>query len=152
MTYENLKVAASRQKKAYEKGLKPRSFDPGELVWRWYPPLAYVKLGLGWTGPYKVIDKITSVTYRIENQSSLKRIVVHVDHLKKYFGEEETYDSSESIVHDSSNIDNDMNIIEPSVTTHVSDETVRCSTPGEITPYQTRVGRRVKPKIIFSPD
>ena len=151
VAYENLKVAASRQKKAYEKGLKPRSFDSGELVWRWYPPLANVKLGLGWTGPYKVLSKITSVTYKIEKLSSLKQIVVHVDHLKKYYGEESD-DSLESNAHDSSNMDNDVNIIEPSVTTQVFEEVISCSTPVEVTPYQTRVGRKVKPKIIFSPE
>jgi hypothetical protein len=57
-----LNISASRQKKAYDKGLKPRSFQKNNLVWRWYPPLANAKLGLGWTGPYKVISKISSVS------------------------------------------------------------------------------------------
>ncbi|CAC5414061.1 unnamed protein product [Mytilus coruscus] len=42
------------------------------------------KLGLGWTGPYKVIKKITDLTYRIQKDTSAKQLVVHVDHLKPY--------------------------------------------------------------------
>ncbi|CAC5389605.1 unnamed protein product [Mytilus coruscus] len=41
-------------------------------------------LGLGWTGPYKGIKKITDLTYRIQKDTSTKQLVVHVDHLKPY--------------------------------------------------------------------
>jgi hypothetical protein len=61
-------------------GLKPRSFEKNILVWRWYPPLANAKLGLGWTGPYEVLSKISSVTYQIEHVKTMKRLIVHVDH------------------------------------------------------------------------
>ena len=36
--FENLKVAASRQKKNYDRGFKPGSYQVGQWVWRWYPP------------------------------------------------------------------------------------------------------------------
>ncbi|CAC5376954.1 unnamed protein product [Mytilus coruscus] len=63
---------------------KIRSFEENSFVWRWYPPEANKKLGLGWTGPYKVIKKITDLTYRIQKDTSTKQLVVHVDHLKPY--------------------------------------------------------------------
>jgi hypothetical protein len=34
-------------KKNYDRGVKLRSFDPGDFVWRWYPQKADQKLGLG---------------------------------------------------------------------------------------------------------
>ena len=83
---ENLKRAAVEQKKYYDRGLKPRHFSQGDYVWRWYPPTAGAKLALGWIGPYKVIEKITEVTYRIQKTPDSSCIVVHVDHLKRYEG------------------------------------------------------------------
>ena len=38
--YQNLQRAALRQKKDYDRGIKPRTFDAGISVWRWYPPKA----------------------------------------------------------------------------------------------------------------
>ncbi|CAG2247528.1 unnamed protein product [Mytilus edulis] len=85
---ENLKKAANRQKKHYDRGVKPRSFSEGEFAWRWYPPRANIKFGLGWIGPYLIKRKITSVTYQIQRDPKSKDIVVHVDHLKPYNGRE----------------------------------------------------------------
>ena len=84
--HENLKRAALKQKKYYDRGLKPRQFSEDDYVWRWYPPTAGAKLALGWIGPYKVIKKITEVTYRIQKTPDSSCIVVHVDHLKPYEG------------------------------------------------------------------
>lgn len=46
--------AAFRHKKYYDRGLNPRDFKSGDMVWRWYPPWANLKLGLGWIGPYMI--------------------------------------------------------------------------------------------------
>ena len=43
-------VAASRRKRDYEMGIKPRDYKEGGWIWRWYPPSAGVKLDLGKTG------------------------------------------------------------------------------------------------------
>lgn len=85
---EKLSKAASRQKKHYDRGVKPRSFSEGEFVWRWYPPHANIKFGLGWIGPYLVKRKITCVTYQIQRDPQSKDIVAHVDHLKPFNGRE----------------------------------------------------------------
>ena len=86
MFKKNLQQAAERQKKYYETGLKPREISSEDFVWRWYPPTAGFKLGFGWVGSYKVIDKITDVTYETQKFSGSDYIVVHVDHLKPYEG------------------------------------------------------------------
>ena len=38
----SLKKAASRQKKYYDRGLKPRSYEVGDFIWRFYPPFSNV--------------------------------------------------------------------------------------------------------------
>ena len=80
-TYGNLGLAATSQRRDYERGLKPREFNEGSLVWRWYPPIAAQKLGLGWVGPYLIIKRISYLTYRIQKDKESKALVVHVDHL-----------------------------------------------------------------------
>ena len=37
-----------------------------------------------WTGPYKIINKITDLNYRIESLSTKKNESVHVQRLRKY--------------------------------------------------------------------
>jgi hypothetical protein len=58
LTYEfvnqNLQRTAMRQKKNHDQGVKPRTFEACAFVWRWYPPISGLKLGLGWTGPFLV--------------------------------------------------------------------------------------------------
>ena len=49
---ENLKESAVHQERLYNRRVDIRSYQPGDWVWRWYPPSAKVKLGKGWTGPY----------------------------------------------------------------------------------------------------
>ena len=83
---ENLRQAASKQKKYYDRGMKPREFSESDFVWRWYPPSAGVKLGLGWIRPYKVVKKITDVTYQVQKDPKSPVIVVHIDQLKPYEG------------------------------------------------------------------
>ena len=84
--FKNLNQAASSQTKYYDVGLKVRKYKPNEFVWRWYPHLAGLKLALGWTGPYKVIDKLSSVTYKIQRDPKSKPLVSHLDYLKPYQG------------------------------------------------------------------
>lgn len=33
---------------------------------RWYPPTAKQKLALGWTGPYKVVRKVTDIVHSVQ--------------------------------------------------------------------------------------
>jgi hypothetical protein len=84
--HQNLGISAQRQTQYYDRGLKPREFDIGDWVWRWYLPAISNELGQGWTFPYLVLRKISNVKYEIQLHSQSKPIVVHVDHLKPYQG------------------------------------------------------------------
>lgn len=85
---ENVFKPVSLDKKKYhDENVKIRIFNKGDLVWRWYPLWAKQKLGFGWRGPYRVIKKISTVTYQIQCCKTDVLVVVHVDHLKPYVSE-----------------------------------------------------------------
>ena len=153
MTYQKvaqqLNISATRQKRTYNKGLKPQSFEPADLVWRWYPPTANAKLGLGWVGPYKVLTKVSITTYQIQHQVSNKILVVHVDHLKRCHTEQ-TSQKEQNSPEDKST---DMSEIVISNDERGEGNCENNNLNSEIStsPYRTRVGRTVKPKVIFSP-
>lgn len=60
-TYEfvhtNLEQAAGKKQ-----GSKTKNISKGHYFWRWYHLIARIKLGLGWTGPFKIADKFIDVT------------------------------------------------------------------------------------------
>ena len=58
-------------------------------MYRWYPPAAHGKFGSGWTGPYLVIQRLSDLLYRIQASKRARPKVVHVDHLKKYYFEDD---------------------------------------------------------------
>ena len=49
--------------------------------------MANKKLGLKFIGPYRVIKKLSEVTYEIQAHITGKKKVVHVNHLKPYLSE-----------------------------------------------------------------
>ncbi|CAC5426234.1 unnamed protein product [Mytilus coruscus] len=124
--YDHSGQAAQRQKSYYDRGLKVRKLEPNCWVWRWYPPKRNQTLGLGWTGPYLVIEKITDVTYKIQKSEQTKSIMVHVDHLKPYL----------------ECLNQDVLVSQ-------------ALTPVVYTPERqltkTRIGRTVKPRDVYSP-
>ena len=79
-----LKRQQHYKNKHYDVGHKVRQYSPEHFIWRWYPPLAALKLGLGWTGPYKVLNKLSNVNYKIQRDPETKPIVLHVDDMKPY--------------------------------------------------------------------
>lgn len=62
IAHKIFKKSANRQMSDHNKNAKKRDIFIGKFVWRWYPPRANLKLGLGWTGPYLIIQKITDLT------------------------------------------------------------------------------------------
>ena len=81
---KNLKKAAIRQKKYFDRTSSDREFPVGSWVWWWFPPKGKQKFGRGWTGPYLIIRKMSEITYEIQRQPTSRSRVVHVDSLKKY--------------------------------------------------------------------
>ena len=75
-----LKQDAIHQKRDYDKRASPRCFEPGDFVYRYYPPKASNKYGAKWDGPFKVVRAISSTTYEISTLRGL--LNWHVDYLK----------------------------------------------------------------------
>jgi len=90
---DNLQKAAERQKQYYDLRVKPASHAPGDLVWLWN---ARRKQGRTpkwqrcYTGPYKVVEQIGPVNYRIQRSARSKSFVVHVDKLQPYLNDAQT--------------------------------------------------------------
>jgi transposase InsO family protein len=87
---EELRVAAERRKKTYDVKVKKAEFHVGEWVWYWYPR-RYTKRSHKWqkmyVGPYLIIRAIEPVNFVIQKSPQSKPLVVHVDKLKKCYGE-----------------------------------------------------------------
>lgn len=81
-----LNKSFQRQKKSYDQKQRGREYSVGDWVWRWYPPRANQKLGLGWTGPYLVIGKGGGTSVQIQKDSQAPKIMVHSNDLKPYVG------------------------------------------------------------------
>lgn len=84
---QELARAAERQARHYNRLSGEPAYQIGDWVLLFYKPIANKKLGLKYLGPYKIIRKISEVTYEIEAHASKKRKVVHVNHLKPYMTE-----------------------------------------------------------------
>ena len=78
---ENLKKAARKQAKYFNRKTVPRSFKKGEKVLL-LRPLKHNKLELTWKGPYEIVEKISPYDYRIG--TGQKQKVYHVNLIKKY--------------------------------------------------------------------
>ena len=85
----NLKLAASKQRRMYDRNTMSRTFSKGDWVWlrstqkkKGVTP----KLMTKWVGPYLVIAKLTDVVYRIQMSQRAKPKVIHLNRLKKYEG------------------------------------------------------------------
>ncbi|XP_042416067.1 uncharacterized protein LOC122005181 [Zingiber officinale] len=57
-----------RMRQNYNRRVIPRSFQVGDLVWKRVKPVGDVKkLEAPWTGPFKVIEKLRSGAYYLED-------------------------------------------------------------------------------------
>ena len=68
--------------------------SPASLRGRWYPPKAKEKLGLGWTGPFKVLERIGESAGKIKKSN--KVLAVHQNDIKPYEGREQPGSEGES--------------------------------------------------------
>ncbi|KAK3736572.1 hypothetical protein QZH41_003146 [Actinostola sp. cb2023] len=85
---QNLRGAQCRQKDAFDKGVKGKSYQPGDLMLRYSPQLKTgeaSKFHRQWEGPFVILNRITEVTYQITKESgSRKSTVVHFKNLQPF--------------------------------------------------------------------
>ena len=83
---EHLGKAAERQKHHYDLRVKPKLYQPGDLVWvfqRRRRTGRKLKWERGYTGPYTVVESVGPVNYIIRLSKTAKKVMVHVDKLKR---------------------------------------------------------------------
>ena len=83
---EKLNVQHEKQKEYYNQKVHGKPYSVGYLVWLYYLVVAKgksKKLHHPWLGPYRIIEKLSDVTYWVQHHiNSKKRMVVHFDRLK----------------------------------------------------------------------
>ena len=83
---DHLGTTVERQKEGYNLKVHGKAFEIGDLVWLHNPVVGRgkaTKLHCPWSGPFKIIKKLSAVVYRIQNTRGTrrKRKVVHFDRL-----------------------------------------------------------------------
>lgn len=150
----NLQSRFCRQKRYYDTKFKSRDYQVDGLVFRWYPLEANQKLGLGWIGPYKVIRKISDITYEIERCADNKRKIVHVDHLKPVVLPTEL---NETDAQEMDITELNESTVDIELSNHNIDDADDHSYQKEMetvkmnSPKFSRTGRLIKPPVLFSP-
>ena len=83
---EKLGASHERRKEHYDKRIHGRPFAVGDLVWLHstvIPPGQSRKLHHPWTGPYKIVEKISDSDYKIKGLRGRKQChIIHFDRLK----------------------------------------------------------------------
>jgi hypothetical protein len=90
MARESIQLKSDHQKRNYDLRAKPLRFEVGDAVWLHNPARkkgVSPKLSRPWEGPFKVVKRLSDVTYRIQKSVKTKPKVVHFDRLKLYKGE-----------------------------------------------------------------
>jgi hypothetical protein len=88
---EEIEKDKARVTKAYNKKVKSKSFQVGELVWKTILPIRsksnqFGKWSPNWEGPYKVIKVTHGNSYLLETlQGQRLKIAFNGRYLKKYF-------------------------------------------------------------------
>jgi hypothetical protein len=88
---EKIKENKAKVARAYNKKVKPKEFQVGDLVWEAVLPLGtkdatYGKWSPNWHGPYRVDQVLPGNAYMLEELDGVKfPIAINGQHLKKYF-------------------------------------------------------------------
>ena len=88
---EKIKENKAKVARAYNKKVRPKEFQVGDLVWEAVLPLgtkdaAYGKWSPNWHGPYRVVQVLKGNAYMLEELDGVKfPVAVNGQHLKKYF-------------------------------------------------------------------
>ena len=121
---DTAKQARVKSKQWYDREARMRTFEPGDLVMILLPRPGH-PLEAKYKGPYKVLERIGTVDYRIATPSKRKPSrVCHVNMLKPYFERE----WENTIVNNCVIVDHTLSAVEPDVddigpfTDHKSDQ------------------------------
>jgi hypothetical protein len=88
---EKIKENKAKVARAYNKKVKPKEFQVGDLVWEEVLPLGtkdaeYGKWSPNWHGPYRVDQVLPGNAYMLEELDGVKfPVAVNGQHLKRYF-------------------------------------------------------------------
>jgi hypothetical protein len=88
---EKIKENKAKVARAYNKKVKPKNFQVGDLVWEAVLPLGtkdkkFGKWSPTWHGPYKIDQVLPRNAYMLEELDGIKfPVAVNGQHLKKYF-------------------------------------------------------------------
>ena len=78
----------NQEKELYDQRVHGQPFKAGDMVWLHFPAVPRgqsKKLHRPWKGPFRIIKRISDVTYRIQNvHKRTQRMVVHFNRLKVY--------------------------------------------------------------------
>lgn len=95
---ENTERVKSTRITSFNRKMEPTTFEVADLVYlkdmgtKMGVPMKLIWL---WKGPYRVIDTVRPLTYRIRKVGSREEQIVHVNRLKKYYHKEGTSSSDE---------------------------------------------------------
>ena len=87
---ERLRISAERRKRTYDINVKEEKFSVGDWVYYNYPrryKSRSVKWQKSYIGPYLIVRKLGPVNCVLQKSFKTKPFVVHVDKLKRCYGE-----------------------------------------------------------------
>jgi len=84
ITQQQLSKIQDRNQKYYNRHAKSRYLSVGDSVLLLLLPTEYNNLTLAWRGPYKVVEKLGDVDYRVAIQPG-KMKTYHINMLKRYY-------------------------------------------------------------------
>ena len=89
VAYSRATKTSRKRKEAYDKGKVDKQWEVGSLVLSRIQGLGS-KLKDSWEGPWEVVEKLSSVNYRIKSLLKVrKQKVVHINNVKRYVEREE---------------------------------------------------------------
>ena len=83
---QNVSQKQCYQSQQYNRRIHGKPFHKGELVWLFNPAIKKGqsrKFHRPWGGPYRICEKLSDVTYRVQHTGNNKCKVVHFNRLKK---------------------------------------------------------------------
>ena len=78
--------AVEKRREYFDRGKRVRTLEPGDLVLCRVPGMI-PKLKESWHGPYRVLEKLNQVDYKVEMNNRRKK-VLHINNLKRYMTRE----------------------------------------------------------------